>query len=132
MPQFEVGQRELVDVHFYTYIVDLFSLKELGPAFEKRIHAVNNVLVEHIFFSTQQTRNYEKFSDIKNQRKYLKMFRDTFLTADWFQNFVGLGFGEINPKEKEINSLTQTVFYSTDLMSMQSHRQSYEFEKECE
>eukprot|EP00977_Amphora_coffeiformis_P007408 scaffold1600_cov179-Amphora_coffeaeformis.AAC.23 len=131
MPQFEVGQQELVDVHYYTYLVDLFALVELGPAFEKRIHAVNDVLIEHIFFSTQQTRNYEKFSEIKNQRKYLKLFRDTFLTADWFQNFVGLGFGEINPKEKEINSLTQTVFYSTDLMSMQSHRQSYEFEKEC-
>ena len=31
----------------------------------------------------------------------------------------GLGFSEINPREKEINSLTQTVFYSSELMSRQ-------------
>ena len=30
-----------------------------------------------------------------------------------------------------MNSLTQTVFYSTKLMTRQAHRMEYEFEKEC-
>ena len=38
---------------------------------------------------------------------------------------------EINPKEKEINSLTQTAFYSIELMARQAWRMEYEFEKEC-
>ena len=41
------------------------------------------------------------------------------------------GFQEINPKEKEINSLTQTSFYLTEMMSRQAHRMEFEFEKEC-
>jgi hypothetical protein len=131
MPQFEVGQQELIDVHYYTYLVDVLSLMHLEPALEKRVHAVNDALVEHIYFSTQLTRNYEKFSDIKKAKKAHRSFRQEFLTTEWFQKYVGLGFGEINPNEKEINALTQTVFYETDLMSMQSNRQSYEFEKEC-
>ena len=41
------------------------------------------------------------------------------------------GFSEVNPKEKEINSLTQTAFYGTEMMSRQAWRMEYEFEKEC-
>jgi hypothetical protein len=43
----------------------------------------------------------------------------------------GLGFSEINPKEKDINALTQTVFYNIDMIKSISYRQDYEFEKEC-
>ena len=45
--------------------------------------------------------------------------------------FCGLGFTDLNPNEKESNSLTETVFYTCDLMSQQSYRMEYEFEKEC-
>ena len=43
----------------------------------------------------------------------------SFLSPSFFAAFAGLGFSEINPKEKEINSLTQTVFYSVELMARQ-------------
>ena len=46
-------------------------------------------------------------------------------------NFVGLGFSDINPNEKEINSLTQTVFYDASLMAELSYRMQFEFEKEA-
>ena len=37
----------------------------------------------------------------------------------------------MNPKDKEINSLTRTVFYLSDMMRRQAHRLEFEFEKEC-
>ena len=134
MPQFEVGQQELIDVHYYTTLLDLYAVMSVDKALSKRIHAVNAVLAQHIYFSTQKTANYEKFvstEDFQRNKKLYKPFLESFLTTGYLQKFVGLGFAEINPKEKEINSLTQTVFYSYDLMRTQAHRQSYEFEKEC-
>jgi hypothetical protein len=41
------------------------------------------------------------------------------------------GFTDVNPKEKDVNSMTQTVFYSTEMMARQQHRMEYQFEKEC-
>lgn len=43
------------------------------------------------------------------------------------------GFSDINPsrKESEINSLTDTVLYLTELMSKQTWRMEFEFEREC-
>ena len=48
--------------------------------------------------------------------KYFKLFLDAFMAIEWLGEFAGLGFPDINPKEKEINSLSQTVFYSCELM----------------
>ena len=53
------------------------------------------------------------------------------MAVEWLGGFAGLGFAEINPKEKEVNSLTQTVFYNAEMMLRQSYRMEYEFEKEC-
>jgi hypothetical protein len=38
----------------------------------------------------------------------MNAFQENFLSVDWFIEYIGLGFSDINPKEKEINSLTQT------------------------
>lgn len=134
MPQFEIGQAELVDIHHYTYLIDLSSLVDLDPALRQRIQAVNSFLADHIFFSTQKTANYENIistDDFRRSKKHFKFFQNCFLSCDFMSDFIGLGFAEINPKEKEINSLTQTVFYTCELARTQANRQSFEFEKEC-
>eukprot|EP00978_Attheya_sp_CCMP212_P000106 scaffold206_cov54-Attheya_sp.AAC.3 len=135
MPAFEVGQQELVDIHHYTFLIDICSvMQQVDPALLNRVHAVNHVLAEHIFFSTQKRSNYEKFvstEQFRNSKKIYRFFLDSFMSIDYLRNYVPLGFSDINPKEKEINSLTQTVFYTTELMRSQSYRQEYEFEKEC-
>ena len=53
------------------------------------------------------------------------------MSAGYFGEFCGLGFSQINLREKEINSLTRTAFYNGEMMSRQAWRQEYEFEKEC-
>jgi hypothetical protein len=135
MPQFEVGQQELIDVHYFTFLIDHCSMMpDADAALVARLHAVNRVLVDHIFFSTQKQNNYNKFLsnvEFKKAKKYLRFFLNSFMSIEYLEAFVGLGFAEINPKEKEINSLTQTVFYSAELMGMQANKQSYDFEKEC-
>ena len=135
MPQYEVGQRELVDIHHYTYLIDLCALMEnVDSSLVTRVHAGNQYLVDHIFFSTQKQNNYEKLmslDEFKRTKKLFKHFANRFMTIDWFYDYIGLGFADINPKEKDITSLTQTVFYSTNMMSMQGNRMAYEFEKEC-
>lgn len=147
-------------MHHYSYILDLCALKEnADTALQKRVHAVNQFLSEYIFFSTQASNDYDKILDteqFRRSKKYFKSFLTAFMSVDYLSKFVGLGFADINDKEKEINSLTQTVrrqgvarvalhtyndsqnlpiprqvFYSTDFMSRMANRQSYEFEKEC-
>lgn len=135
MPQFEIGQQQLVDVHHYLYLLDLHAIDDnVNEELVARVHSVNDVLVEHTLFSTQKSTNYDKIlplKDFKKSKQTFRFFKNAFLTIDFFTKFIGLGFAEINPKEKEINALTQTVFYLYDLMRSQAHRQSYEFEKEC-
>ena len=133
MPQWEVGQQELVDVHYYTYLLDIFALTDLSADLAARVHGVNHLLVEDTFFSTQKTNNYEKMVKLEQFKKTrgFRQFLDGFMNTTFLFNHVALGFPDTNPNEKEINSLTQTVFYTKDLMSMQMHRQSYDFEKEC-
>ena len=134
MPQFEIGQQQLVDVHHYLYLVDLVAIADVDPDLIARVKTVNEFLADHIYFSTQKSTNYDKMLSPKEFRKskqYYKFFKSAFMTVDFMTKFIGLGFAEINPKEKEINSLTQTVFYLYDLMRAQASRQSYEFEKEC-
>mmetsp|Transcript_16564 Transcript_16564/g.40507 ORF Transcript_16564/g.40507 Transcript_16564/m.40507 type:complete len:2315 (+) Transcript_16564:297-7241(+) len=134
MPQFEIGQKELVDVHHYTYLIDLFTLVDIDSSLKQKIQAINSFLADHIYFSTQKTANYEKListDDFRRSKKFFKFFSSNFMSCEFMSDFIGLGFAEINPKEKEINSLTQTVFYTADLARTQANRQSFEFEKEC-
>ena len=136
MPQFEVGQQELVDVHHYTYLIDICAMLSAGSgeAGQIVVERVNQELADHIYFSTQKRTDYNVMMTteaFKSHKKYYSYFLGTFLSIEFLQQFIGLGFAEINPKEKDVNSLTQTVLYSTELMGMQSYRMDYEFEKEC-
>lgn len=131
LPQFEAGQRELVNVHHYTYLVDVCAMA--GHAAEL-VGDVNAALTRRVLFSTQKRANYEKIlpaEEFARARKWHSFFLDSFMSVQWLSEFAGLGFAEVNPKEKEINSLTQTVFYSTGLMRGQAFRMEHEFEKEC-
>jgi hypothetical protein len=135
MPQFEVGQQELVDVHHYGFVVDMCSLYKPGsePDDQAMIQQVNRFLADHVHFSTQQRSDYDKIlksADFKS-RSFYKFFESCFLGIPFFATFLALGFSEINPKEKEINSLSQSVFYTADLMRGQEYRMEHEFEKEC-
>jgi len=138
LAQFEAGQQELVDVHHYTYAIDSFAMlkgsKTSDRALAARVHAVNQRLVGEIFFSTQRQCDYEKMLTTKEfltSRKYYEPFLDGFMSVDWLAEYAGLGFADVNPGEKDVNSLTQTVFYSSRMMQRQAHRMEYEFEKEC-
>ena len=135
MPQFEIGQQQLVDVHHYFYLLDLYAITDgLDTDLIARIHTVNDLLVNHVYFSTQRPNNYEKMVSTKEflkSKQSSRHFRNAFMTIDFFRSYIGLGFAEINPKEKDINSLTQTVFYLYDLARSLANKQSYEFEKEC-
>ena len=140
MAQFEVGQRELVELHHYTYEIDLCALlgkllsKANSKALAERVGAVNALLAQQIYFSTQRTSDYEKFmtqAQFLGSKRHYDFFLTSFMSPAFFQSFAGLGFTEMNPKEKEINALTRTSFYSCELMSRQSWRMEHEFEKEC-
>lgn len=111
MPQFEVGQQELIDLHHYTYLMDLVSMGNITGPLAQIVYDINDVLVNFINFSTQNRNNYHKMMDKEQfvkMKKYMNYFQKNFLTVDWFTEFIGLGFSPIDPKEKEINSLTQT------------------------
>ena len=127
LPQYEVGQRELVDVHHYCYALDLFALlhaagdRNARGDLASRVQAVNQLLSESVLFSTQRQSDYDKIlsrKDFAKSRKYYDFYLSTFFSLDFLNEFAGLGFTEINPKEKDVNSLTQTVFYSTKLMTV--------------
>ena len=150
LPQFEAGQRELVALHHYTYLVDMCAMLSsagggngnaaaaAAAAVEEMralVETVNErVLMKRMLFSTQKRSTYDKMlsaETFSRSRKWASFFNATFMSVEWLREFVGLGFQEVNPREKEVNSLTQTVFYSTELMASQSYRMEHEFEKEC-
>lgn len=84
--------------------------------------------------SSNNKNNYDKMLDTSrfvSHKKDYREFLDSFMTTEFFNNNVGLGFTDYNPKEKDVNSMTQTVFYSTEFMRRQQFRMEYEFEKEC-
>ena len=111
MPQFEVGQQELIDIHHYTYLIDMVAIGKAVGVFPQVVHEVNSRLVNDIHYSTQNRNNYHKMVPIQqliSNRKFMNAFQENFLSVDWFIEYIGLGFSDINPKEKEINSLTQT------------------------
>ena len=133
MPQFEVGQQELIDIHHYTYLIDMCSLGEIPEALSQLVLAMNQDFAQKIYYSTQNRNSYHKImktSQFLNSKAF-SHFLHHFMGVEWFGEYIGLGFSTINPKEKDINCLTQTVFYSQDLMRSQQYRQEYEFEKEC-
>jgi hypothetical protein len=130
MPQFEVGQKELVDVHHYTYLLDMCSLLSggSGQADKAMVERVNDKLADHIYWSTQKRSDYDKIlskEDFKASKKSYTFFKDHFMSIPFLFEYMALGFQEINPKEKDINSLTQTVFYSADLMRGQVYMYIY-------
>lgn len=133
MPQFEVGQKELIDIHHYTYLIDMCSLGKAPEALAQLVYDMNEILAHQIYFSTQNRNNYHKMmkTDQFIYSKAYKVFLQHFMGVEWFSEYIGLGLSDINPKEKDINCLTQTVFYTHDLMRSQMYRQEYEFEKEC-
>lgn len=111
MPQFEVGQQELIDIHHYTYLIDMCSLGKATGQLAKIVHDVNSHLVNHIHFSTQNRSSYHKMMKQEvfvNTKRYMNTFQEHFLSVEWFSQYLGLGFSDINPKEKDVNSLTQT------------------------
>lgn len=39
-------------------------------------------------------------------KEFYGFYLSSFLSYDWFNKYASLGFNEVNPKEKDINSLT--------------------------
>eukprot|EP00930_Biecheleria_cincta_P037281 TRINITY_DN25573_c0_g1_i1.p1 TRINITY_DN25573_c0_g1~~TRINITY_DN25573_c0_g1_i1.p1 ORF type:complete len:2388 (+),score=410.29 TRINITY_DN25573_c0_g1_i1:162-7325(+) len=136
MPQFEIGQQELIDIHHYTYDIDVHSMlgkKSASRSLSDTVRAINALLAKSIFWSTQRLADYNTFmkqSDFERS-KYFDGFLDDFMSAKFFSEFCGLGFSPFQPNEKELNALTQTVFYDSEMMSRQQRRMEFEFEKEC-
>ena len=135
MGQFEIGQQELVDIHHYTYLLDMCALSSssMSQTNKNIVGQINRFLSEHILYSTQRRDNYDKLmtrEEFRSNRNF-DYFEENFMSTSWLSNYIGLGFAEVNPKEKDINSLTQTVFYSYEMMRSQQGRMEYEFEKEC-
>jgi len=135
MPQFEVGQQDLIDLHYYCYLIDLVAMDIAQDAgLQARVVNANHVLIQDTYFSTNKHYDYEKIlphQEVMRSKKILKHFLKDFLSIDYLETYVGMGFADINLREKDINSLTQTVFYTTELAAQQSNRRSHEFEKEC-
>lgn len=135
MPQFEVGQQELIDLHHYTFVIDHCSIDTCADAeLQSLVQNINHILLNDVLFSTQKHHNYEQLlsnADVRRSKKIFRSFLASYMSIDFLNEYVGLGFSDINPKEKDINSLTQSVYYTTELMSQQANRRSYEFEKEC-
>ena len=91
MAQFEVGQQELIDIHHYTYLMDMCMLKK-ADKLSDIIYAVNKFLVQNIHFSMQGRNNYHKLMDLQDfarARKYMSPFQQCFLTPEWFKEYVG-------------------------------------------
>ena len=139
MAQFEVGQRELVDLHHYTYEVDLCALdpRKLAASDGKlveRVRSCNKLLAKHVLFSTQRTPDYDKFmtqAQFEGSKKFFEFFLTSFMSPEWFKEFCGLGFSQINLREKDVNALTRSAFYSSEMMQRQAWRMEHDFEKEC-
>jgi hypothetical protein len=154
MGQFEVGQQELIDVHNYTYLLDMAALimisgqsdytdpappggggggggsnKDRQPALATAnkgcVAGVNQLLLDAVYFSTQRRSDYDKLlskEEFASSKKYLPFFLKSFMSVPFFSEFLGLGFQDQNPREKDINSLTITSFYGADLMRGQAFR----------
>jgi hypothetical protein len=59
-----------------------------------RVRAVNQLLVEHIHFSTQRQANYDKMmkqKDFVGSKKFFEFFLGCFLSIEFLDAFCGLG-----------------------------------------
>ena len=137
LAQFEAGQRELVDAHHYGYAADLASLlRKAGHAnrdLDARVRSVNQALTDAVYFSTSRQSDYEEFIDVRDLPRYKQIhddFLSNFMSFEFFLKYIGLGMTDEDPKVKDISALTRHAFYATKLMSRQTHRMEYEFEKE--
>ena len=114
--------------------MDINTMADLDPVIREGIKAVNQYFLHnHSFFSTNKRHNYEKFQtskEFQRNKKHYSAFCKSFLVPTFFDQLVALGFSDINPKEKEVNALTQTVWYDRGLMQQQANRQEHEFERE--
>ena len=91
MAQFEVGQQELIDLHHYTYLMDICMMNKAGKLADI-VYSINKFLLQHIYFSMQGRNNYHKLMDLHDfaqARKYINPFQQTFLTSDWFSEYIG-------------------------------------------
>ena len=98
MPQFEVGQRELVDAHHYTYALDMYGMMQAdGTAKEatdlrSRIQAVNQFLLDKVYFSTNRSNDYDKMLSTKEftaQKKIYAFYMTHFMNPQFFDAFCG-------------------------------------------
>lgn len=92
MPQFELGQQQLVDVHHYLYLLDLFALENVDRDLESRVHAVNELLVNHLLFSTSKSTNYDKILPLKDVIKSKSLYRpirNGLMTIEFFTRYIG-------------------------------------------
>jgi hypothetical protein len=134
-----VGQPELVELHHYTYEIDtaaMLDAKKVATddlAMVARVRAVNKALGEQFLSSTNRSSDYDKLlshAQFVKSRHY-ETYLSKFMSPEYFTEFAGLGFSQINLKEKDVNALTRTAFYDAELMSRAAWRQEHEFEKEC-
>ena len=140
MPQFEVGQQELVDCHHYTYLLELSSMISGGIDLVKR---VNQFLVDQLneplsdrFFSTQKQRNYEKMispDEFRSSRKSYEPFLQAFMSASYFDEYIPLGMTSINLRERreDVCATSVTALYEQSLAQSLTWRMEHEFEREA-
>ena len=89
MPQFEVGQPELVAVHHWAYAQDVFALlcRSAAPReLAARVHAANACLAEKVLFSTSRQADYEKIlrpAELTRRRQFYDAFLDGFMSFDF-------------------------------------------------
>jgi len=48
MGQYEIGQKELIDIHHYMFMIDHCSLQHADSGLVSRVHGVNQLLLKHI------------------------------------------------------------------------------------
>lgn len=61
MAQYEIGQAKLVDLHEYTYYIDMNALLSKVPdVIRKTISDINKLLFQKSLYSTNRMNDYEK------------------------------------------------------------------------
>ena len=88
---------------------------------QARVRAVNAILAKSTFHSTNRLADYHKLltQQAFEAGKGYAGFLDNFMSSAFFAEYAGLGLSPFVPAEKEINSLTQTAFYSCEMMGRQ-------------
>lgn len=94
MPMFEVGQRELIELHHYTYEIDMCALMDKKPdkAMVARVRAVNAALAEKVLFSTSRTSDYDKLLSHAQfcASRFYEDFLSSFMSIAFFEEYAQL------------------------------------------